>query len=170
MKWKKIKIAEEDVLITNITMEKGNKGLRFLIYGISKQQGSYGFQVPQDFSMLMPRYCKHWENVDMSDYEIWTPVNQNNTCQMGKKTSYQRRKPNAECFNPDEFNLANKPEICQCSIDDYECDVGFIRTEEGICILPEMKEIDFSPPSQCSGVYIVKKGYRKVAGNQCSLI
>jgi hypothetical protein len=31
--WKKIKISEEDVLITNIVMEKSNTGLKFLVYG-----------------------------------------------------------------------------------------------------------------------------------------
>ena len=165
--WKKIKISDEDLLITNIVQERDNVGLKFQVYGISKQQGKYGFMVPLNFEKLLPRNCDHWEDPDKSDYEIWIPTSQDNKCLMGKKISYLRRKPNSECFNPDGLNLVNRPEICECTMEDYECDVEFVKNKYNECVLPNHKEIDFSPPETCNQTYNVKKGYRKIAGNVC---
>lgn len=87
---------------------------------------------------------------------------------MGKKVSYLRRKAISECFNPDNFSLINNPEICACTTEDYECDIGFSRNRYGGCYLSNGLEIDFTPPDDCNtGYYTVKKGYRKVAGNKC---
>lgn len=174
--WKKIKISEENVLITNIVIEKTNVGLKFLVYGISSQNGSYGFMVPLDFSRLMPRDCDHWDDPDKSDYEIWTPTNQDNKCLMGKKVSYLRRKASSECFNSDDLSLVNNPETCECTHDDYECDIGFTRDKDGNCFINQSKDLNFTPPKDCGsgkflyssiGYYTVRKGYRKVAGNEC---
>lgn len=131
--WIKQKISEKRIYITNIVQEKNNTGLKFLVYGISKQHGSYGFIVPLNFEGLLPRQCVHWEDRSKSDYEIWIPTNQNNQCLMGKKMSYLRKKPSSECFNTDGFSLINKPEICECTLDDYECNTGFVKDKYGDC-------------------------------------
>jgi hypothetical protein len=115
----------------------------------------------------MPRNCVHWENSEKSDYESWTPTSQNGKCLMGKKVTYLRRKANSECFNPDDMSLINTPEICECTADDYECDIGFFRNKFGACYLASGKDIDFTPPETCDKYYRVRKGYRKVANDVC---
>jgi hypothetical protein len=65
------------------------------------------------------------------------------------------------------MSLINTPEICECTADDYECDIGFYRNKYGGCYLASGKEIDFTPPGECDKYYTVKKGYRKVANDVC---
>lgn len=102
--WKEMEISEKPLFITNIVSDPANKGLRFLVYGVP-QGDTYGFVIPINFEKLMPRDCKHESlgNKGESDYEEWIPQTLTNKCLNGEQLAYLRRKPHAECFNPDEL-------------------------------------------------------------------
>jgi hypothetical protein len=57
--------------------------------------------------------------------------------------------------------------FCECTEEDWECDLGFHRDEEGNCVSNLFMEVDYTPPAECEDYYSVTLGYRKVAGNQC---
>ena len=77
--------------------------------------------------------------------------------------SYTRRKREQECFNGEEFERQKFIENCPCNEDSWECDLGFTREGNGPCKpISEKKEIDFTPPANCSDFYYVTQGYRKV--------
>jgi len=37
-------------------------------------------------------------------------------------------------------------EVCECTEENWECDLGFSRLADGPCELGSGKEIDYSPP------------------------
>lgn len=48
---------------------------------------------------------------------------------------------------------------------DFECDVGYKRTDSGQC--EPVKDITIEPPEECSGYYTISKGYRRIPGDTC---
>jgi hypothetical protein len=52
---------------------------------------------------------------------------------LGKKTTYIRRKRESACFNGEQFERVIKNEFCQCTEEDWECDIGFKRKGDGPC-------------------------------------
>jgi len=104
-----------------------------------------------------------------SDYELWTPNGKiSPTCLMGHKTTYVRRKREAQCFNNEEFDRWYNFELCDCTEEDWECDVGYSRTAgAGPCLPESGVEAKVTPPEQCDGFYFITQGYRKIAGNTC---
>lgn len=72
-----------------------------------------------------------------SDYEFWTPINyEENKCLFGKKIKYSRRKRDAKCFNPEELEKEVLMESCECTHEDWECDVGYHREIDGKECIP----------------------------------
>ena len=87
---------------------------------------------------------------------------------MGRQITYVRRKRNVECFNGELIDREAVREPCECEKQDYECDVGYERTEAGGCETAE----DFdpnAPPEECpAGQYFeISRGYRKIPDNSC---
>lgn len=167
--WRNMTISEKPVFVTNIVTEPSHKGLIFQIYGVPEGE-TYGFVIKMSFEDLMPRNCVH-SDLGNSDYETWTPHSPNQKCINGEKLIYLRRKPDRECFNPDELEMVRREKICRCSKEDWECDVGYYRDEDtGVCTrLDGYVGSDRSDVKNCKkeGYFLVRSGYRKVAGNVC---
>lgn len=146
--------------IDNIFTEPSATGTKFVISG---SRNGAGYLIGVDFSDAFTRNCTD------SDYELWapsegtTPVNGLN-CQLGRQVIYQRRKPSAQCWNPQIDHIVNTT-ACECIEDDWECDFGYERASNGSCYL--VMEPPTYPPENCEGSYYKTKGYRKVAGNSC---
>ena len=88
---------------------------------------------------------------DRSDYESWTPNGKiSPSCLLGKKVTYVRRKRSAVCFNGEEFEKKTSIERCECTEEDWECDVGFERSGDGPCLPSNGAEIDYTPPESCA--------------------
>src|SRR5690606_4756233 len=108
-----------------------------------------------------------------SDYEFWTPTNyKGDKCVFGRKARYIRRKREAACFNSQEYDKKIFVEPCECTEDDWECDIGFYRkNDDGQCV-PMNKTYEAKlknvPPPDCKGWYEVTQGYRRVPGDYCS--
>ena len=152
--------------VENIVIEPSSVSQRFLVHG---RTDSKGVTFSVDFSNYYEPICKNPDkagNVN-SDYELWIPHNAiSNSCLMGRKIEYVRRKQYAECFNGIEFERPKFIENCVCTRYDFECDLGFYADKTEKCVkIPGYDSED----NECDENDVVKvsKGYRKVAGNTC---
>ena len=167
--WEELKFTDTPVEVTNIIIETSNTGTSFVLYG--ETETGNGVVVGFDFSTLHTRICKGVEspNTEESDFEYWSPngfVSPN--CLLGRKVSYVRRKRENACFNGEEFERKKFIENCECTEEDWECDLGYARDKSGPCKSLTKQEIDYNPPANCSAYYLVSQGYRKVAGDTCT--
>jgi len=106
----------------------------------------------------------HEKNCDNSDYEYWSPDDEADYCILGHRILYKRRKQDAECHSDINMDHVENITNCNCTVDDYECDWGFERTQlSQKCV----KVIDQIVPSPCYGTYKVSQGYRKIPGDTC---
>ena len=78
------------------------------------------------------------------------------------------------CFNPKQWETKSYTKKCQCTEEDWECDAGYTRGREG-CFMENQAGQDSDSdsaeeviPSPCEEFYMVKSGYRKIAGNMCT--
>ena len=168
--WNALKISDEPVEVTNIITEPSNTAEKFVVYGRSTGKSPKGIVASIDFIPLHQRFCKLQDKPQQedSDYELWTPNGKiSPNCLLGHKTTYVRRKRDAQCFNSEEWDRWFFFEICQCTEEDYECDLGFSRKGDGPCLPDNDKPESFAPPAQCEDSYSVTLGYRKVAGDTC---
>lgn len=98
------------------------------MYGFAEGDSDLsGIVVLIDFENLHPRTCTGHDSPDTpnSDYETWVPHNPNDSCLLGREIKYVRRKRDAACFNPENFERPISIKRCECTDADWECDVGF---------------------------------------------
>jgi len=165
-------------MIKNIIIEPLSSSQHFVVYAESHKKGDKkGVVVGINFSSLHEPQCRNPDspNSESSDYETWTPGRSGHECVLGKKITYVRRKRESECFNGSNYGKKSTIEMCECSEEDYECDVGFARTYAGepctsldtASILKNEFGDIYNPPANCDGHYTISKGYRKIPGNSC---
>lgn len=172
--WESFQFSEDPVEVTNILTEPSNTATRFVVYGTTQTKNDNGRIEEQgivatvDFKNLHQRNCQGvtTPNDKDSDYEEWTPNGKiNPECLMGKKVTYVRRKREAQCFNGEEMERQKLIDFCKCTEEDWECDLGFHRGEDGTCQMNPFFEVNYDAPKECNDYYYVTQGYRKVAGN-----
>lgn len=169
--FEKLIFTKKPIEVTNIIIEPSNTGTSFILYGTTTD--GYGVLVGIDFSSFHLRVCKGSENpnTEDSDFEYWSPNGQSSpSCLLGRRVSYVRRKRENQCFNGEEFERKRFIENCECTEEDWECDLGFSRDKGGPCKSTSSKtqeSIDYNPPQNCSDYYYVSQGYRKVSGDSC---
>ena len=162
------KFTDNPIEIDNIIIEPTNTGVSFILYG--EANNGAGVVVGFDFTSLHERVCKGADspNTESSDFEYWSPNGFiTPSCLLGRKVSYIRRKRENECFNGEELERKKFIENCECTEEDWECDLGYSREKSGPCKNLNKQELDYHPPSNCSAYYYVSQGYRKVAGDSC---
>ncbi|CAK75654.1 unnamed protein product (macronuclear) [Paramecium tetraurelia] len=173
MEWTPFNILDQKAEIQNIITEPQNKGSRFIAYG-AIQLESNGIKTEQgllatiDLDELHQRNCIGQDKAGEigSDYELWTPSGLvNPECLFGKKVTYMRKRREAACYNPEQLERIMSVTPCQCSQEDYECDLGFVMTNQQCTPINGTLNID--PPAQCDEYYTVSSGYRKIAGDIC---
>ncbi len=173
-----LQISDEKILITNIIIEPTSTSQNFIVYGETtlKTGVKKGVAIGINFTGLHEPQCKNPENPDTpdSDYENWTPSNsKGHECVLGKKVTYTRRKRDAQCYNGLTYERKSVVEFCQCTDEDYECDVDFERVAPGEpCVKVgnrnEKHVLDIRmAPDDCNGFYSITRGYRKIPGNMC---
>ncbi|KAJ6542795.1 Oligoxyloglucan reducing end-specific cellobiohydrolase [Mycena capillaripes] len=115
-----------------------------------------------DFASVRKTKCTE------DDFETWyAKAPGSDTCFMGSKQPFKRRKPHRDCYVGDTptGQLASE-ESCPCSDTDYECDHNF-KWDGHACVTVAPEAI---PPGMCTsvdGVYMGSSGYRKIPGNTC---
>ena len=175
--WESLQISSKPIQVSNIIIEPSNTAEHFVIYGrtTSSSDGNYkeskGIIVSVDFTSLHERVCQNPDKAgeESSDYEKWSPNGKISAqCLMGHKSTYIRRKREARCFNTEQWEQWYSAVNCECTEEDWECDLGFERKKDGPCENQSDEPISFEPPEECDGEFFyVTQGYRKVAGNTC---
>ncbi|KAI8050565.1 hypothetical protein BDF22DRAFT_695641 [Syncephalis plumigaleata] len=177
--WTKYKFSKHSVKVTMLTTRPGSTSTKFIIVGLlvdsndSDASGDLNQIVIQvDFSQLEPRQCEYnGEDESKNDFEIWDPLSVvDASCFLGQKTLYWRRKMDHICLIDDTDAHAlpqPKQETCTCQIDDYDCDNGFWRDDDGKCSL---LGLDPRRPSHCEqdATYKSSAGYVKNPRSKCS--
>ena len=159
--------------INNIIVELSNNHHHFLGLGYQMndtKDGTNGVVYNIDFSNYHMRQCIGHDRPDTknSDYIKFIPHSfKNQQCLMGRTISYVVKKPEVRCINPDHYQSYVVEKNCECTYEDYDCDIGFVRSKDGKCTNKSGLSIDFSPPKDCKGTYLVKMGYRKNTDNSC---
>ena len=171
--WQYIEFDNSNTYVSNIVIEPSNNSHQFLITGFQMEADEVtkkGAVFHLDFSEYHLRECHGHEKPDVgdSDYVKFIPHTfKDNKCLLGRTISYVVKKPDARCINPDHFQSYIVEGNCECTNDDYDCQQGFYRTNNHECVLPNNKQIDFTPPAKCNSTYTVRMGYRKNADNSC---
>ncbi|CDR95451.1 sortilin, putative [Babesia bigemina] len=164
--WFDFSLSKHDVSVNNVVIEPKCSSLNFILYG---NRNGIGVAFHLDFSSLGQPLCKGIWSIDSSssDYETWHPTDPHgNHCLLGRKMVYKRRKQASECFNGKEFRATVEREVCNCTPDDYECEIGFTRA-----IGSNTCKID--------GTWLMREGctsssffwadaYRKIPGDVCT--
>ena len=159
-------ILDSPFEVENILIEPTATSQKFLMYG--EREGK-GVTVSVDFSAYHEPECMNPTKPGSSDsdYEVWSPNDgRSGDCLMGRKVEYVRRKQDAECFNGQEFERPKFIENCECTEEDYECDIGYIRDDSSICSRIENYQIE-DPVCGDNQFMQIPTGYRRVAGNTC---
>ena len=183
MEWNKLQISETPIEISNIVIEPNNTAQQFVVLGtttISGEKGKSevrkGVAVAIDFSSMHERECQGYYEAftkpEGTDYEWFTPNGKiTPDCLLGVKTTYIRRKRDAQCYNPNSFEFMSNYEACACTEEDWECDFGYERDSRGLCIKSKKQnESDVNqalPPEDCKDYYYITQGYRKILGDYC---
>lgn len=121
-----------------------------------------------DFSQLNLRPCVSSAILADSDFEDYTPTDfKDNKCLSGMSVEYVRKKSEKECALQNDWMGAHFDNTCECTIEDFECDLGYSKNEaENVCVREEgYVEPDHS--KHCRDYYYISRGYRRIPGNQC---
>ncbi len=161
--WHTVEISKDPIQVMSIQTEPTRTAKYFLVSGIITDRRHWeerGVVVAVDFANLNVRTCKNPNHPDESnsDYEKWTPSGTiSGSCFMGHEATYIRRKREAQCFDDQQFTRLFSYSDCNCTEEDWECDVGYERTQEGLCI----------PSDKNMTQHNATVGYRKISGNTC---
>jgi hypothetical protein len=170
--------------VTNIIIEPESISQQFIVYGQyykTDDADPEGVVITIDLKDLHEPQCRGIDRPGDpdSDYELWTPFDGrhgSNKCFMGQQISYVRRKQDSECYNGEEVEKSIFRQFCECQEMDYECDIGYIKTDQGTCRKDESIEpeelkggLTEDQIAQCDtyGYYTVSQGYRKIPGDRC---
>ncbi|CAG8513439.1 13693_t:CDS:10 [Funneliformis mosseae] len=161
-------LLKDNIRARFLTTDPDSTTKKFLLFGsiISDHDSNnlyYMFYL--DFSNLFDRNCND------NDFENWVARNLDTgpDCLMGKRSSYRRRKKDANCFVSNEFEkpIPNE-DLCPCTEEDFECDFNYSLDEEtNKCTLSGTERI---PKGECKDgqeKYLGSSGYRKIPGNMC---
>eukprot|EP00743_Colponemidia_sp_Colp-15_P009746 GILK01010669.1.p1 GENE.GILK01010669.1~~GILK01010669.1.p1 ORF type:complete len:862 (-),score=114.68 GILK01010669.1:57-2642(-) len=162
----------ETTQITNIVTHPSFAAQEFVVYG---KRGGLGVVYHLNFKSLHTRPCAGANNPGSadSDFEEWSPSDtRQGKCLMGRQITYVRRKRSSQCFNGFEFEPRQLVRNCECTEEDWECDLGYSRSSPN----EPCELLDDAPPKvnvteacggQSGGSYFVSRGYRQIAGDTC---
>ncbi|KAH0486748.1 MAG: hypothetical protein KVP17_000919, partial [Porospora cf. gigantea B] len=154
--------------VDNVVTDPEFGGLEFLLYGT---RGESGVLFHLDFAPLKHVACRnpHLADSVSSDYETWTPTDGRGSadahCLLGVETKIVRRKQTSECFNGREFSRPKSQTVCQCTMEDYECMMGFTRDINSFECRPDRS--GYAHPDCFSARLVDVEAYRKIPGDRC---
>lgn len=117
--WKEHEFSSEEVEVWDITTLRSGNSRNFLLWG---KDGKGAFTLNLDFSGFSERVCKHDDDLDKSDYYIWSPEHplQPDGCLFGHKTQYLRKKADRKCYNDFTLQPLYGKQNCTCTREDFE--------------------------------------------------
>jgi len=166
--WYDFELASLPIDVDNVVTEPNATSTKFLLYGT---RADTGVMYHLNFEALGQPLCKGVWAADSvsSDYETWTPSDGKSPdkCMMGKQLTYTRRKQTSECFNGETFERPVTRKNCECTQENYECDMGFSR-EVGSTECKYANDGALGPSIRCKNIdHFFASAYRKVVGDTC---
>ena len=201
--WTKLRVSDQLIYVQNIIAEPKCTSQQFVIYGAydnstEEDEGEYDVEkkfgealmITLDFAQLHEKKCVGHSTPgrDDSDFELWSPHDDErhhlsqDGCLLGKKVTYVRRKQDSQCYN----DFEQQPETkyvkhyrssipCVCTINDYECDMNYVRNAGGACEhiadptgkITDWEKYDREKDCENEGWYYKNQGYRKIPGDEC---
>jgi len=168
--WYDFKVSDKPFEVDNIITEPNVTATTFIMFG-TREDGMGVLYYMKFDSLEFPTCQGVWAADSVSsDYETWTPSDGVNTekCLLGQQVTYTRRKQTSQCWNGEQFERPVVQKRCECTKEDYSCDIGFVRgVNQMECVYggADMMPERFIPPT-CAKTYTVS-AYRKVAGDKC---
>jgi hypothetical protein len=151
-------------------MDPESSTQRMLLFAINPDDRDIGWMVQLDFTEVKKRQCYFDPSQPQvsADFEEWKPTGAKGQCLLGQSFSYYRRKPTSDCYVGQDFGLPQTQlTSCECTEEDYECDVDFVRVGNE-CLPSPQQRLHDKPISCPAGTkYQAKSGFRKVPGNKC---
>jgi photosystem II stability/assembly factor-like uncharacterized protein len=117
--WTEHEFSAEEVEVWDITTLRAGNSRNFLLWG---KDSNGPFTLNLDFTGFTERVCKHDDDLDKSDYYIWSPEHplQPDGCLFGHKTQYLRKKADRKCYNDFRLQPLYGKQNCTCTREDFE--------------------------------------------------
>ncbi|KAK5654968.1 hypothetical protein OQA88_6726 [Cercophora sp. LCS_1] len=141
--WTEHKFSDKEVEIFDISTLRSGSSRQFMLWG---SDGSESFALNLDFSGFTDRVCKHDDDPNKSDYDVWVARYPElpDGCLFGHRSEYLRKKVKAKCYNDIKLQQLYNRQNCTCVRQDYECDYNFELDNHDQCKLVP----GFKPQSQ----------------------
>ncbi|KAI9347226.1 hypothetical protein BDR26DRAFT_931474 [Obelidium mucronatum] len=159
--------------VSNIITEPYGAASTFVLFGtvFGGSSDKQTAAIKLDFTTVWPRECKFIKGDDVnSDYEVWSPTGQksgDDSCMLGEQIQYYRRKSKSECHSKGFFEPpVTLVKTCQCTVDDFACDIGFTRSSSNKC--EQNAGYTIPEPACINGQRKYTTGYVKVKNTKCS--
>ncbi|EDO35926.1 predicted protein [Nematostella vectensis] len=161
--WASLELAQ-GLLAYGLVTEPGSTTLVSNIFGQHLNKRFEWLSVKLNFSSVFSQPCTD------ANYTQWSPVDErvSGNCSLGEMIVYTRRKASDCCFNGRDYNGSIIRGTCNCTDEDYMCDVGFKRDRDDNECYPEDLAVLVPDPCPETTYYMKSSGYRKVPGDRCS--
>uniref|UniRef100_A0A8D9B9P9 Sortilin-related receptor n=1 Tax=Cacopsylla melanoneura TaxID=428564 RepID=A0A8D9B9P9_9HEMI len=162
--WDRHEFLDTDVKIYGLMTEPGENTTVFTMFASNVHQHQW-LIVKADLASVFKKNCTR------EDYKFWSPSGKTG-CHSGKRETYERRLLGANCMNGREYERPVSTQACQCGLEDFECDVGFIKELDTLrCVRNKTIQRDpYDVPKNCTvGQYYNRtKGYRPIPDDVCT--
>ncbi|XP_063217852.1 sortilin-related receptor-like [Bacillus rossius redtenbacheri] len=168
--WHTYHMSVQDLRIYGLMTEPGENTTVFTVFGAISGRSHEWVILTVDLKNAFKYDCKP------DDYKFWSPSSSTGSvmhmpCILGRKETYERRIARTNCYNGRDYDRPVRMEICECDLEDFECDFGFVRNV-GLEICTRNKTNGVSPydiPKTCTpgSFYNRTRGYRKIPSDAC---
>jgi len=152
----------EPIWFTGLLIEPGNKAMMVAIWGYTQQHIWHTYFI--NFTTLIDRRCGD------GDYEEWVAHSHHaGGCLLGYNETFRRLRPESWCYNGRAYVVPKTGKCCPCTVDDFDCDFGYMRQENvDKCVVdPSLKDKQIHICRRNHEDNIVAVGYHKIPGDKC---
>jgi len=154
--------GKQPIQFTGLLVEPGNKAMMVAIWGYTDEHIWHTHFI--NFTALIDRRCGD------GDYEDWVAHSHHaGGCLLGYNETFRRLKPDSWCYNGRAYGVAKTGKSCPCTVDDFDCDFGYMRQEsDEKCVEdPSLKDKQIHICRRNHEDSIVAVGYHKIPGDKC---
>lgn len=169
--WNSYQFSDTEILIYSLLTEPGEHTTYFTLFGSQRGGPHEWILVTIDLRSAFKYECKK------EDFKPWSPIVDpilSRACLLGRRETYERRIPHANCYNGEDYERVISAENCPCQRSDFECDIGFKEEApefmQGLCIRDSSSNYDpYAIPGSCkpNDFYNRTRGYRRIPGDTC---
>lgn len=154
--------GRQPIWFTGLLIEPGNKAMMVAIWGYTQQHIWHTYFI--NFTALIDRRCGD------GDYEDWVAHSHHaGGCLLGYNETFRRLRPDSWCYNGRAYVVSKTGKSCPCTVDDFDCDFGYMRQENvDKCVEdPSLKDKQIHICRRNHEDNIVAVGYHKIPGDKC---